>query len=119
VKQAQKILDANWTGRYTKPSPGLYPHQWNWDSGFMAIGYAHYNEERAMQEIRSLFEHQWENGMVPQIVFNPEALGNLFSGTRLLADPWRQIDKRNYNAASPCHSLPAHIPACQKQTPSP
>jgi len=78
VKQAQKILDANWTGRYTKPSPGLYPHQWNWDSGFMAIGYAHYNEERAMQEIRSLFEHQWENGMVPQIVFNPEALGNYF-----------------------------------------
>ena len=67
VKQARKILDGNWTGRYTKPSPTLYPHQWNWDSGFMAIGYAHYNEERAMQEIRSLFGHQWENGMVPQI----------------------------------------------------
>ncbi len=78
VKQAQKILDGNWTGRYTKPSPSLYPHQWNWDSGFIAIGYAHYNEDRAMQEIRSLFEHQWENGMIPQIVFNAQALGNYF-----------------------------------------
>lgn len=26
----------------------------------------------------SLFEHQWHNGMVPQIVFNAEALGNYF-----------------------------------------
>ena len=78
VKQAQKILDGNWTGHYTKPSPTLYPHQWNWDSGFIAIGYAHYNEDRAMQEIRSLFEHQWENGMIPQIVFNAQALGNYF-----------------------------------------
>jgi len=78
VKQAKKILDGNWTGRYTKPSPSLYPHQWNWDSAFTAMGYAHYNEVRAMQELRSLFEHQWENGMVPQIVFNAEALGNYF-----------------------------------------
>ena len=78
VKQAQKILDGNWTGSYTKPSSSLYPHQWNWDSGFIAIGYAHYNEDRAMQEIRSLFEHQWENGMLPQIVFNAQALGNYF-----------------------------------------
>lgn len=78
VRKAQKILEGNWTGSYTKPSPGLYPHQWNWDSGFIAIGYAHYNEDRAMQEIRSLFKHQWENGMLPQIVFNDQALGNYF-----------------------------------------
>jgi len=78
VKEARKILDGNWTGRYTRPSPGLYPHQWNWDAGFIAIGYAHYNEDRAMGEIASLFRHQWENGMVPQIVFNPKALGNYF-----------------------------------------
>ncbi|MBW2141926.1 MAG: DUF547 domain-containing protein, partial [Deltaproteobacteria bacterium] len=65
-------------GHYTRPSPGLYPHQWNWDSGFIAIGYAHYNQDRAMREIRSLFDHQWPNGMIPQIVFNPDALGNYF-----------------------------------------
>lgn len=78
MKEAQRILDGNWAGRYTKPSPSLYPHQWNWDSGFIAIGYSHYNQDRAMQELRSLFEHQWHNGMIPQIVFNPDALGNYF-----------------------------------------
>lgn len=78
IKQAQKNLDQNWTGRYTKPAPSLYPHQWNWDSGFIAIGYARYNEARAMQEIRSLFDNQWPNGMIPQISFNPKSLGNYF-----------------------------------------
>ena len=78
IRITKRILDSNWTGSYTKPSPGLYPHQWNWDSGFIAIGYAHYNQKRAQQEILSLFEHQWHNGMVPQIVLNPEALGNYF-----------------------------------------
>ena len=78
IKVARGILDGNWTGFYTKPSPRLYPHQWNWDSGFIAIGYAHYNQKRAQQEILSLFKHQWPNGMIPQIIFNPEALGNYF-----------------------------------------
>ncbi len=78
LKPAKKILEGNWTGAYTKPSSSLYPHQWNWDSGFIAIGYAHFNERKAKQEIASLFDHQWPNGMVPQIVFNPKALGNYF-----------------------------------------
>ncbi|MBW1915906.1 MAG: glycoside hydrolase, partial [Deltaproteobacteria bacterium] len=78
IKVARKILDGNWTWSYTRPSPRLYPHQWNWDSGFIAIGYAHYNQKRAQQEILSLFKHQWPNGMIPQIIFNPEFLGNYF-----------------------------------------
>jgi hypothetical protein len=78
VKTAKRILDENWTGSYTKPSPRLYPHQWSWDSAFIATGYAHYHQKRAKEEILSLFEHQWANGMVPQIVFNPQALGNYF-----------------------------------------
>ncbi|NNG07692.1 MAG: glycoside hydrolase, partial [Desulfobacteraceae bacterium] len=78
LKVAKKILDSNWTGSYTKPSPSLYPHQWNWDSGFIAMGYAHYDQKRAQQEILSLFQSQWSNGMVPQIVFNPQALGHYF-----------------------------------------
>jgi hypothetical protein len=78
LKVARQILDGNWTGSYTKPSPNLYPHQWNWDSGFIAIGYAHFNQKRAEQEILSLFEHQWPNGMLPHIVFNIHSLGNYF-----------------------------------------
>ncbi|KHE92155.1 MAG: DUF547 domain-containing protein [Candidatus Scalindua rubra] len=78
IEKAKKILDDNWLGSSTKPSPSLYPHQWNWDSAFIAIGRSHYNTERAMQEVETLFKAQWSNGMVPQIVFNREALGHYF-----------------------------------------
>ena len=71
-------MDNNWTGAYTKPSPSLYPHQWNWDSGFIAIGYSSYNQKRAQQEVISLLNNQWDNGMLPQIVFNPKVLGHYF-----------------------------------------
>ncbi len=78
VEKAKRILDQNWMGTSTKPAPSLYPHQWNWDSGFIAIGRSHYDTPRAIQEIETLFDAQWENGMVPQIVFNPDALGHYF-----------------------------------------
>jgi hypothetical protein len=78
IEKAKSILDGNWLGRSTKPSPHLYPHQWNWDSGFIAMGYAHYHQKRAQQELSTLFAAQWGNGMVPQIVFNPDALGDYF-----------------------------------------
>lgn len=78
AEKAKDILDRNWTGLFTKPAPSLYPHQWNWDSAFIAIGLSHYDTFRAMRELETLFDAQWENGMVPQIVFNPEALGHYF-----------------------------------------
>jgi len=78
VDQAKEILDRNWVGSSTKPAPHLYPHQWNWDSGFIAIGRSHYDTQRAMQELETLFKAQWSNGMLPQIVFNPYALGHYF-----------------------------------------
>ncbi len=68
-KKAEKVLERNWTGSFTKPTSHLYPFQWSWDSAFIAIGYAHYKPERAVQELRSLFSAQWDNGMVPQIIF--------------------------------------------------
>ena len=71
--RAKRVLEFNWTGEYTRPSPRLYPHQWSWDSAFIAIGYARYDQERAMQELRHLFENQWTNGLLPQIVFDPRS----------------------------------------------
>src|ERR671910_208653 len=71
VRQARAVLDFNWTGEYTMPGPRLYPHQWSWDSAFIAIGYSHYDQERATKELRHLFEAQWKNGLLPQLVFNP------------------------------------------------
>jgi hypothetical protein len=69
LQAAKNVLNKNWTGSFTKPAPQLYPYQWNWDSGFIAIGYGHYAPERAFRELRSLFSAQWSNGMLPHINF--------------------------------------------------
>jgi hypothetical protein len=105
IKEAKQILAGNWTGSYTKPSPSLYPHQWNWDSGFIAIGYAHYDQNKAQQEILSLFENQWPNGMVPQIVFNAQALGHYFPEP----DFWQVPDGRPTSGIT---MPPLHAIAC-------
>ncbi|MGH2711807.1 MAG: MGH1-like glycoside hydrolase domain-containing protein [Actinomycetota bacterium] len=70
--RAREVLDGNWTGRSTLPNAGLYPHQWNWDTGFIAIGRSRYDQARAEVEMSSLFEGQWSTGMLPHIKFNPE-----------------------------------------------
>jgi mannosylglycerate hydrolase len=67
--RALDVLQANWRGASTVPSPALYPHQWSWDSACIAIGYSHLNQTRAEQELRSLFGGQWRNGLLPHIVF--------------------------------------------------
>jgi hypothetical protein len=69
VRGALEVLEANWRGASTVPSPALYPHQWSWDSACIAIGYSHLNQARAEQELRSLFGGQWLNGLLPHIVF--------------------------------------------------
>ena len=67
---AAEILRENDRGTYTVPTRGLYPFQWNWDSCLTAIGQAHIDEARAWTEIDTLFAHQWDDGMVPHIVFH-------------------------------------------------
>lgn len=79
VESAKAVLDGNRAGDSTKPSPDLYPHQWMWDSCFIAIGVSNYDPERAQKEIKALLRGQWLNGMVPQIIFNPTA-GGYFPG---------------------------------------
>src|SRR3990167_8606634 len=69
VKEAKEVLDQNYTGSYTVPAPHLYPHQWLWDSCFVAIGLRHIDIERAKTEILSLLEGQWHNGMLPNMIF--------------------------------------------------
>ncbi len=74
------VLKKNWTGKFTKPAPSLYPHQWNWDAGFIALGCAHFDMARAEAELRHLFSGQWANGMLPQIVFGEERGARYFPG---------------------------------------
>jgi glucosylglycerate hydrolase len=65
------VLRANDVGGWTKPAPRLYPHQWSWDSAFIAIGLAHLDPSRALGELEHLFKAQWTDGRVPHIVFDP------------------------------------------------
>ncbi|MER5834995.1 hypothetical protein ABT116_30215 [Streptomyces sp. NPDC002130] len=69
--RAAQVLEGNWTGRSTVPSRGLYPHQWSWDSAFIAIGLRHLSPLRAQTELETLLAAQWADGRVPHIVFNP------------------------------------------------
>lgn len=73
ASRAEKILRQNDMGGWTRAAPNLYPHQWSWDSAFIAIGLARLDVCRAARELRTLFAHQWKTGKVPHIVFNPKA----------------------------------------------
>ena len=66
----EEVLRNNDRGTHTVPSPGLYPHQWLWDSCFSAIGWSHIDPERAKQELLSLVHGQWHNGMMPHMIFS-------------------------------------------------
>jgi glycogen debranching enzyme len=71
MARARAVLDANWRGSATVPSRSLYPHQWSWDTAFIAIGRSWVEQERAQRELESMFEAQWSTGMLPHIKFDP------------------------------------------------
>jgi glucosylglycerate hydrolase len=71
--RATDVLRRNGLKAWTKPAPSLYPHQWSWDSAFIALGLAHVDNRRATDELESLFTGQWSTGKVPHIIFDPEA----------------------------------------------
>lgn len=90
---AREVLSTHDRGLYTVPSNRLYPHQWLWDSCFIAIGIRHYDIERAQSEILSILRGQWSNGMLPNIIFSNE---KEYANDR---DLWRS----QVNAFSPDH----------------
>jgi glycogen debranching enzyme len=71
--EAHRVLQRNDRGEFTTPSPYQYPHQWNWDAAFMALGWSNFDLTRARTEIRSLLRAQWQNGMVPHIIYHQGA----------------------------------------------
>jgi hypothetical protein len=44
---ARAVLDDNWLGASTVASRSLSPHQWSWDSAFIAIGRSWYDQQPA------------------------------------------------------------------------
>ena len=71
INRAKKTLIGNRRKGYTLPTNNkLYPAQWNWDSGFIALGYSYFNLNFALKEINTLLDGQWKDGMVPHILFH-------------------------------------------------
>ncbi len=73
LERAKEVLELNWRGGFTIPCENLYPFQWFWDSGFIAIGWSHFDESKAYEEFESLFKGQWSNGFIPHIIFHNES----------------------------------------------
>ena len=74
LNKAQQVLLNNHKAQgFTIPCEGLYPFQWFWDSGFIAIGYSHFDEAKAQSEISALLSGQWQNGFIPHIVFHNDS----------------------------------------------
>lgn len=93
----EDVLQANDRGTHTVPSPGLYPHQWLWDSCFAAIGWSHINPERAKQELLSLVHGQWHNGMIPHMIFS---MDKKYARDRNMWRSWVSPDSPNDVATS-------------------
>ena len=71
VEIAKKILLDNRRSGYTLPTNNkLYPAQWNWDSAFISLGYSYFNLEYAIEELEKLISGQWDDGMIPHILFH-------------------------------------------------
>jgi glycogen debranching enzyme len=70
LARARATLRANDRDGYTVPTARLYPFQWNWDSAFVTMGFSTFDEARAWREIERLLEGQWDDGMIPHIVFH-------------------------------------------------
>lgn len=73
-EKAKAVLAANDRGGWTVPAGDLYPHQWLWDSCFIAIGLRHLDVDRSKSEIKSLMRGQWNNGMMPHMTFSGERM---------------------------------------------
>lgn len=73
TQKALTILKKNDRGTHTVPTDGLYPFQWSWDSAITGLGWLGADEARAWQEAETMFAGQWDNGMVPHILFHGDA----------------------------------------------
>jgi glycogen debranching enzyme len=54
---------------FTVPSPSSYPYQWLWDSCFHAVILSYFDPVQAQTELRTLVSRQFQNGMLPHMIY--------------------------------------------------
>ena len=121
--RAEEILRENDRGSYTVPSSRLYPHQWAWDSGFAAVGWAQLDMDRACLELETLLAGQWEDGRVPHIQFHthspdyfpgPESWGCETSSTISNPPVWTIAAERLFQLGAPPERVRSWLGACER-----
>jgi len=110
LESAKKVLNGNWNGNFTIPSATLYPHQWSWDSCFIAMGNSYFETDRSMKELEHLFNAQWKNGMIPHIVFNEKE--KTYFPSPEYYDVTRSPDAPKHVGTSGITQPPVHALAC-------
>jgi hypothetical protein len=90
-KSCRKTAARPMAFQYTVPSPSTYPYQWLWDSCFHVIVLSSYDPDAAKAEMRSFMSKQFENGMLPHMIYwVPGELHNFewgVTGTSALTQP--------------------------------
>ncbi|KAE8765501.1 MGH1-like glycoside hydrolase domain-containing protein [Georgenia thermotolerans] len=66
---AAALLEQAGAGHHTARARGAHPDQWGWDSCLVAIGLRHVAPDRAQTELEALLTGQWEDGRLPQLIF--------------------------------------------------
>src|SRR3989344_5872070 len=92
---AVKQLLTNWGAnafdakRGITPSTRHYPHNYLWDSWFIAIIFAHFNEPNlAAMQITATLDGQKPNGFIPNMRFNPQDKSRRFTPERFTFMDW-------------------------------
>lgn len=96
---------------FAVPSGALYPAAWGWDTPQIAAGLYAKEPDQALRLMEDFLSYQWENGMVPQVVFPTVQPGERFDKDAYFPGPhvWYMSDDtiRDYDAA-PAESFTRH-----------
>lgn len=92
--RARALLDSAWHDDpgFCVPNPGVYPHQWLWDSCFHSVVWSSFGDRRAVIELRSALASQdRRSGFVPHLTYwtEPDRHADLWerTGTSRITQP--------------------------------
>jgi glycogen debranching enzyme len=110
ARAALAQLRRNDLGAFVKPAERQYPHQWNWDAAFVALGLSETDPERARGEVRSLLRGAWADGMVPHILYHGGA-----SDYRPAPEFWRTEGRHPTGLPTSGLSQPPILASCLRR----